>query len=55
MEDLDLKKGQVMGALRAGLAAQQVPPGGANETAVILGRQESLERLAGVLNFLREA
>ena len=55
MEELDLKKGQVMGALRAGLAAQQVTPGGAIETAVILGRQESLERLAGVLNFLREA
>lgn len=54
-EALDLKKGQVMGTLRAGLAAQQVTPGGAIETAIILGREESLERLTSVLDFLKEA
>ena len=49
---LDLKKGQLMGSLRAGLAAQQVTPGGAIETALILGRAESLERLERVIDFL---
>lgn len=53
--ELDIKKGQLMGALRAGLAAQQVTPGGAIETAIILGREESLERLERTLEFLREA
>lgn len=53
--ELDIKKGQLMGALRAGLAAQQVTPGGAIETAIILGREESLERLGRTLEFLREA
>jgi glutamyl-tRNA synthetase len=52
---LDIKKGQLMGSLRAGLAAQQVTPGGAIETALILGRRESLERLDRVLKFLDEA
>ncbi len=52
---LDLKKGQLMGSLRAGLAGQQVTPGGAIETALILGRSESLERLERVLKFLNEA
>lgn len=51
---LDLKKGQLMGSLRAGLAAQQVTPGGAIETALILGQSESLERLDRVLDFLRK-
>ncbi|NLA81616.1 MAG: glutamate--tRNA ligase, partial [Clostridiaceae bacterium] len=54
-EALDIKKGQIMGSLRAGLAAQQVTPGGAIETALILGRQESLGRLESVINFLSEA
>ncbi len=54
-EALDIKKGQIMGSLRAGLAAQQVTPGGAIETALILGRQEALERLESVINFLSEA
>ena len=54
-ETLDIKKGQVMGSLRAGLAAQQVTPGGAIEIALILGRQESIERLESVINFLSEA
>jgi glutamyl-tRNA synthetase len=46
------KKGQVMGALRVALAAQQVTPGGATETAMILGRQEALLRLAAAIDFL---
>lgn len=54
-EELELKKGLVMGALRAGLAAQQVTPGGAIETAVVLGQQESLERLTRAINYLNEA
>ena len=53
-EELGIKKGQIMGSLRAGLAAQQVTPGGAIETAVILGREESLGRLAQALLYLRE-
>lgn len=55
IQGLDLHKGQVMGSLRAGLAAQQVTPGGAIELAIILGREESLQRLDAVLRFLREA
>ena len=54
-EQLGLKKGLVMGALRAGLAAQQVTPGGAVETAVILGQAESLSRLDRAIQYLREA
>jgi glutamyl/glutaminyl-tRNA synthetase len=54
-EQLELKKGLVMGALRAGLAAQQVTPGGAVETAVILGQAESLSRLDRAIQYLREA
>lgn len=52
---LEINKGQLMGSLRAGLAAQQVTPGGAIEIALILGRDESLARLETVLNYLGEA
>ncbi|HNZ64043.1 MAG TPA: glutamate--tRNA ligase, partial [Bacillota bacterium] len=51
-EETGRKKGQVMGSLRVALAAQQVTPGGATETAVILGRSESLARLEKALAFL---
>ncbi len=53
-EETGRKKGQVMGALRVALAAQQVTPGGATETAVILGRDESLSRLEAALQFLSD-
>ena len=51
-EETGRKKGQVMGALRLALTAQQVTPGGATETAMILGRQESLARLTAAIDFL---
>ncbi len=51
-EETGRKKGQVMGSLRVALAARQVTPGGATETAVILGRSESLARLEKALAFL---
>lgn len=51
-EETGRKKGQVMGALRVALAAQLVTPGGATETAMILGREEALKRLAAAIDFL---
>jgi len=51
-EETGRKKGQVMGALRVALAAQRVTPGGATETAMILGREEALERLSAAIKFL---
>ncbi len=52
-EETGRKKGQVMGALRVALAAQRVTPGGATETAMILGREEALARLEAAIDYLK--
>ncbi len=44
-EELELKKGQILWALRIGVTGQQVTPGGATEMVDILGVEQAIERL----------
>ena len=48
-QSLEKKNGQVMWPCRIAISAQGVTPGGASELLFILGREESLARLAGQL------
>jgi glutamyl-tRNA synthetase len=51
---LELKTGQLMWPVRIAASGQEVTPGGAIEILTILGRDESLARLAAGLNLLAE-
>ncbi|MDO5738287.1 MAG: glutamate--tRNA ligase [Eubacteriales bacterium] len=52
--ELELKTGQVMGPPRLALAGQPVTPCGTSELLFILGREESLKRLASAAEFIEE-
>ena len=45
-EQAGMKSGQVMFSMRVALTGQPSTPGGAIEMAVVLGKEESLRRLA---------
>ncbi|OGY79572.1 MAG: glutamate--tRNA ligase [Candidatus Kerfeldbacteria bacterium RIFCSPHIGHO2_02_FULL_42_14] len=51
---MQLKNGQVLWPLRAALSGRQFTPGGAIEIAVILGKQESLARIAKAVEKLQK-
>ena len=51
-----MKGGQVMFSVRVALTGQPSTPGGAVEMAVVLGKEESMRRLAFSIDYLnREA
>nr|HPJ03751.1 glutamate--tRNA ligase family protein [Candidatus Limiplasma sp.] len=50
----ELKTGQVMWPVRVALSGLQSTPGGATEIAYLLGREETLQRLAIGINFLEQ-
>lgn len=54
VDSLSLKNGQVFWPVRIALTGMQVSPGGADEAAALLGREESLERLATGIEKLTE-
>lgn len=54
-EKMQLKNGQIMWPVRIAVSGQDVTPGGAIEILLILGREESLQRLQAGLDRLMEA
>ena len=48
-----MKNGQVLWCVRIALTAKESTPGGASEMAELLGREESLARLAKAQAWLR--
>ncbi len=50
----ELKNGQVMWPVRIAASGQKVTPGGASEVLILLGKEESLRRLAKSLKRLKE-
>ena len=54
-EKAELKAGQVMYTVRLAMTGTQVTPGGAVEMAIILGKDESVNRLNASLKMINEA
>lgn len=54
-EQAGMKSGQVMFSMRVALTGAPVTPGGAIEMALVLGKEESLARLAHSLDMLKSA
>lgn len=52
-ESIGMKSGQVMFSMRVALTGEAVTPGGAIEMAIVLGKEESLNRLAFSLELLK--
>jgi glutamyl-tRNA synthetase len=53
VEELGVKNGIVLWPIRTALSGKQFTPGGAFEIAEILGREESLKRIAAGINLLQ--
>lgn len=52
IEEMEVKNGVVLFPLRAALSGKTVTPGGGTEIALIIGKDESLKRIASEIEFL---
>lgn len=52
--ELELKTGQIMNPVRIALSGRQVTPGGSIELLLLLGQEESLQRLTNAVNNLEK-